>query len=116
MTKENKEPLVEEPVDPNADVVNPRMLVFPQDPTGFLYKMKSAVLSAVERQNGNDEKHQQFMDTIVVLARFAQRRFNAQKSTRAADIALATEASAKLNESPFVQEVPDDAEADGGVK
>jgi hypothetical protein len=109
MTKETK-------VDPNADVSNPRMLVFPQDPTGFLYKMKAAVLSAVERQNGNAEKHEQFMETIVVLAQFAKRRYNVQRETRDADVAAAVEAAAKLNESAFTQEVPDDAEADSGAK
>ena len=115
MTKEQEVPAVEAVVDPNADVTNPRMLVFPQDPTGFLYKFKAATLSAIERQNGNEEKHKQFMETLLVLAKFAKRRYVVQSDTRAADVAVAAEAAALLEVSQFAQEVPDDASTDGST-
>lgn len=82
MTKEN---------DPNENVLNPRLLVFPQDSTGYLYKMKNEVLKAIERQNGNQEKHDALMGTLRVLAGFAKRRMAMQADARAAAMAAISE-------------------------
>jgi hypothetical protein len=78
--------------DPNENVLNPRLLVFPQDSTGYLYKMKNEVLKAIERQNGNPDKHDALMGTLQVLARFARRRMAMQAETRAAAMASVSEA------------------------
>lgn len=77
--------------DPNENVTNPRLLVFPQDSTGFLYKMKNEVLKAVERQNGNQEKHDALIGTLAVLYKFAKTRMAMQAETRAAAVAAAAE-------------------------
>jgi len=75
--------------DPNKGVLNPRLLTFPQDKTGFLYKMKNEVLKAVERQTGNPEKHEALLGTIQVLYQFAKVRYDMQVATRAAAVAAA---------------------------
>lgn len=90
--------------DPNENVTNPRLLVFPQDSTGFLYKMKNEVLKAVERQNGNQEKHDALVGTLAVLYKFAKTRMALQADARAAAIAAVAEAV----------EVPAEPEAPAG--
>lgn len=90
--------------DPNENVLNPRLLVFPQDNAGFLYKLKNEVLKSIERQNGNQEKHEALMGTLAVLYKFAKRRYEAQAETRAAAVAQAAEAV----------EVPDEGEQPSG--
>jgi hypothetical protein len=80
--------------DPNEGVLNPRLLTFPQDKTGFLYKMKNEAL----------------MDTLKVLYLFAKRRYEMQAETRAAAIAAAAargEASEpEATEAPAEPEQP----------
>lgn len=78
--------------DPNENVTNPRLLVFPQDSTCFLYKMKNEVLKAVERQNGNQAKHDALVGTLAVLYKFAKTRMAMQADARVAAIAAASEA------------------------
>lgn len=84
--------------DPNENVTNPRLLVYPQDTAGFLYKMKNETLKAIERQNGNQEKHDALVGTLIVLVKFAKRRFAMQADIRAAEQAALAEAVEVLAE------------------
>ena len=55
---------------------------FPQDKAGFLYKLKHAGLSAIERQAGHPEKHDALIQTLKVLAKHAQERYQVQRTSR----------------------------------
>ena len=98
--------------DPNKGVLNPRLLTFPRDKTGFLYKMKNEVLKAIERQTGNPEKNEALMETLKVLYLFAKRRYEMQAETRAAAIAAAA-ARGEASE-PEATEVPAEPEQPTG--
>lgn len=98
--------------NPNAGVTNPRLLVFPQDATGFLYKLKNETLKAIERQNGNQEKHEALMGSLRVLAQFAVARYAMQADARAAAIAeLAEGAEVAPDEETPAADAPTEATA-----
>lgn len=99
-----------ENTDPNKGVLNPRLLTFPQDKAGFLYKMKNEVLKSIERQTGNAEKHAALMGTLAVLYRFAKARYEMQAEVRASAVAAAAAASEPLEpEAPETPAEPDPA-------
>ena len=80
---------------------NPRNIKWPTDTTGFLYRFKHAAVQAVEKQHGHPDKHKAFMDTLRVIAKHAQDRYEAQHSNKQALRAALTPNNAEnANDKP----------------